>query len=64
MSRVLRYRGEHKQIELYVEFKDPNQSKQWVSMFALALQDPLPIITYAKNKKLLGENPFKLLVDY
>ena len=47
-----------------MKFKDPNQSKQWVSLFALALQDPLLIIAYAKNKKLLGKSPFKLLVNY
>ena len=28
VSRVLRHRGEHKKVELYVEFKDPNKSKQ------------------------------------
>ena len=28
VHRVLRHRGEHKKVELYVEFKDPNKSKQ------------------------------------
>ena len=51
VKRALRHRGEHKQVELYVEFKDPNQSKQWVSLFALALQDPLPIIALCKKEK-------------
>ena len=47
-----------------MEFKDPNRGKQWVSLFALALQDPIPILKYAKNKKLLGKNPFKILVNH
>ena len=64
MYRVLRHRGEHKRVEMYVEFKDSNKSKQWVNLFALALQDPIPILKYAKNKKLLGKNLFKILVNY
>ena len=51
-------------MELYVKLKDPNKSKQLVSMFALALQCPTPILRYAKNKKLLGKNPFKILVNH
>ena len=37
VHRVLRHMGEHKKVEIYVEFKDPCKSKQWVSLFALAL---------------------------
>ena len=64
VHRVLRHRGEHNKFELYVELKGPNKSKQWMSLFALALQDPIPILKYAKNKKLLGKNPFKILVNH
>ena len=64
VHRVLRHRGEHKKVEIYVEFKDPNKRKQWVSLFAIALQDPIPILKYAKNKKLLGKSPFKILVNH
>ena len=56
VKRVLRHREEHKKVKLYVEFKDPKKSKQWVNMFSLELQDPIPILRYAKNKKLLGKN--------
>ena len=33
-------------------------------LFALALQEPIPILKYAKSKKLLGKNPFKILVNH
>ena len=61
---MLRHRKEHKNVELYVEFKNPNKSKQWVNLFALALQDLIPTLKYAKNKKLLGKNPSKILVNH
>ena len=40
------------------------KSKQWVSLFALELQDPTPLLKYDKNKKLLGKNLFKILVNH
>ena len=45
-------------------WKDPNKSSTWVSMFALALQDPIPILNYAKQLHLLDQYPFKVLVQY
>ena len=57
VHRILRHRGEHKKIEVLCKFKDPNKTKQWVNLFALALQDPIPILQYAKNKQLLGKDP-------
>ena len=33
-------------------------------LFALELQDPIAILRYAKNKKFLGENPSKILVNH
>ena len=44
VHRVIRHRAELKKVEFYVEFKDPNKIKQWVSLFALALQDPILIL--------------------
>jgi len=64
VSRVLRHSKEDKNCEVFVEFTDPNKSNCWVSFAALAFQDPIPILEYAKNKHLLGKNPFKMLVRY
>ena len=62
VRRVLRHRGEHKKAEIYVEFEDPNKSKQRVSLFDLALHNPIPILKYNKSKKLQGKNPLRILV--
>ena len=35
-----------------------------MNLFALALQDPVPILKYAKNEELLGKNSFKILVNH
>ena len=64
VKRILRHRGENRKTEVCCEFKDPNQSQKWVSLFALALQDPTSILVYAKKKKLLGKGPFALLANY
>ena len=34
-----------------------------MSLFALALQNPISILKDSKNKKLLGKNTFKILVN-
>ena len=39
-------------------------SSQWVNMFALTMQDPVPIIKYAHTKHLVSNGPFKKLVMY
>ena len=64
VKRVLRHRGTEKNTEVLCEFNDPNQNKKWVSLFALALQDPIPILEYAKRKHLLKQKPFRFLVNY
>ena len=51
-------------VQLKVQFSDPNMSSQWVDMFALAMQDPIPIIKYAHAKHLVSNGPFKKLVMY
>ena len=44
VKRVLQHRGPPDKTEVLCQFKDANRSQQWVSMFALALQDPLPVL--------------------
>ena len=58
------HKGEHNHIEVLCKFKDPNKSTQWVNMFALALQDPVPIIAYARKMHLVDKNPFRMLINY
>ena len=62
--RVLCHREEHNKIEVLCKFKDPNKSTQWVNMFALALQDPVPLIAYARRMHLVDKNTFRMLVNY
>ena len=64
VKTVHRHKGRIDNIQVLCEFKDPNKSKAWVSLFALALQDPIPILHYIKRNHLFGQNPFRLLVNY
>ena len=64
VRRVLRHRTRDNKVEVLCEFKDVNKSQQWVNMYALALQDPIPIIAYAKQKRILNQGPFRILVNY
>ena len=45
-------------------WNDPNKSSTWVNLFALALQDPIPILQFARKFHLLDSYPFKFLVKY
>ena len=67
-SRVLGHRlkkgSKGTQVEVKCQWKDSNRSHTWVDMAALALQDPIPILKYAKSKHLLSDVHFKHLVNY
>ena len=52
------------QYEVKCQWKDPNKSKSWVDFYALALQDPIPILRYARKHHLLDQRPFKSLSRY
>jgi hypothetical protein len=41
-----------------VEWNDVNKTKSWVNYFALILSNPKPIISFARNNKLLDKMPF------
>jgi hypothetical protein len=41
-----------------VEWNDINKTKSWLNYFALSLIDPKPIISFARNNKLLNKMPF------
>ena len=68
VANVLSHRWKHKNgkrhVEVKVQFTDPNKSTQWVDMFALAMQDPIPLFKYAHAKHLVNQGPFKILVKY
>ena len=50
--RVRKRRGKGHQLEVKAKFKDPGESEAWVDMFAVAMQDPLPVVDYARKKHL------------
>jgi hypothetical protein len=41
-----------------VECNDINKTKSWLNYFAFSLNDPKPIISFAKNNNLLDSMPF------
>ena len=64
VKRILRHKGRGRNVEVLCEFKDPNNSQKWVNLFALALQDAIPILQYAKKMHLMNTDPFKILAKY
>ena len=64
-SRVVEHRiKKGTTVQVKCQWKDPNKSLTWVDMSALALQDPVPILRYAKTKHLLSDIHFRHLVNY
>jgi hypothetical protein len=47
-----------------VEWNDVNKNKSWLNYFALSLSNPKPIISFARNNKLLDKMPFFHLTQY
>ena len=47
-----------------VEWNDINKSQSCVNFFALSLNNPTPVITFARNQNLLDRIPFCHLVQY
>jgi hypothetical protein len=47
-----------------VEWNDFNKTKSWMNYFALNLNDPKPIISFARNNNLLDKMPFFHLTQY
>jgi hypothetical protein len=41
-----------------------NKTKSWVNYFALSLRNPKPIISFARNNKILDKMSFCLLTQY
>ena len=67
-KRVLKHRQVKRQgrsvVEVKCQWNDPNENQTWVDMNALVLQDPIPIIVYARANHVLDQAPFKNLVRY
>ena len=47
-----------------VEWNDINKSQSCVNFFALSLNNPTPVITFARNQNLLDRIPFCHLIQY
>jgi hypothetical protein len=47
-----------------VEWNDINKTESWVNYFALSLSNPKPIISFARNNKLLDKMPFFHLTQH
>jgi hypothetical protein len=41
-----------------VEWNDVNQTKSWMNYFALSLNNPQPIISFARKNNILDKMPF------
>ena len=50
--------------EVKCRWKDLNLSNSWVDFYALALQDPIPILRYIRNKPLIDQKVFQPLLKY
>ena len=59
-----KHKGSNRRIEVKVKFNDLNKLSSWVDMFALAMQDPIPILKYAHAQHLTSKGPFKVLAKY
>ena len=64
MSKIHKHRTKKGKVEVKCQWKDPTKSVSWVDMFSLALQDPVPILWYAKKQHLLSTKPFAHLSKY
>ena len=58
------HRWRKKGVEVKCRWNDPNHETSWVNLFALALQDPTPVLKYAQHLHILDQYPFKCLVAY
>jgi hypothetical protein len=47
-----------------VEWNHINKTKSWLNYFALSLNNPKPIISFASNNNLLDKMPFCRLTQY
>ena len=43
--------------------KNPNEVNLWVGLYALAIQDPMCIVKYARSKHILNKQPFYKLTQ-
>ena len=62
--RILRHRGKNGNVEVKVEWKDPNKPTSWMDMHSLAFQDPSTILKHARTNHLLAQKPFSTLVNH
>ena len=58
------HKGTKKKVLVNCRFKGTSNVAHWIDMFALAMQDPIPILRYARKKHLLKQDPFNKLVKY
>jgi hypothetical protein len=47
-----------------MEWNDINKTKSWVNYFASSLSNPKPIISFARDNKILDKMPFCHLTQY
>jgi hypothetical protein len=46
-----------------VEWGDLKKSQLWVNFFALSLNNPIPIISFERNRNFLDKMPFQHLIQ-
>ena len=64
VKQIITDKRQGRQILLKCEMKNPNEANLWVDSYALAMQDPKCLITYAKGKHIINEQPFYNLAQW
>ena len=54
----------NRRTEVKCRWKDPNNSSTWVDFNAAILQNPIPIVKYAKAKHIQSQKPFRAVINY
>ena len=64
VKAILRYQSRGDKYKFKCIFNDLNKSVHWVDMDALVLQDPVPILQFARRNHIINRDPFRKLVAY
>ncbi len=64
VKQIHQHKGRGTKLEVLCEFGDPNKSAQWISLFALALQDPESILEYATKNHLTKTGVFRTIFQH
>ncbi len=64
VNHISQHRISNGKAEVKCHWNDINKAQSWVNMDSVVLQDPIPVLKYAKKKHLLDQPLFKNLSFY